>query len=97
MRRKGINYDTGFTGLGAPSSREVFDPPQVRREIETIARDLHCTAVRISGSDPHYDLDCASYGVVKMLDGGTVKVYPGMPWGSKRSFYALAEYYQRSN
>ena len=26
MRRKGINYDTGFTRLGAPSSREVFDP-----------------------------------------------------------------------
>ncbi|HEV8191810.1 MAG TPA: hypothetical protein VGP82_10045, partial [Ktedonobacterales bacterium] len=52
MQRKGINYDTGFTCIGAPSSREAFDPAQVRREIEIIARDLHCTAVRISGSDP---------------------------------------------
>ena len=52
MHRKGINYDTGFTRAGAQSSRESFDPAQVRRELEIIARDLHCNAVRISGGDP---------------------------------------------
>jgi hypothetical protein len=34
---------------------------------------------------------------VKMLDSGTGEAYPGMPWEPKRSFYALAEYYQCSN
>jgi hypothetical protein len=52
MRRKGINYDTGFAPIGDRLSRESFDAAQVRREIEIIARDLHCTAVRISGRDP---------------------------------------------
>jgi hypothetical protein len=52
MRQKGINYDIGFSRIGSPTSREAFDPVQVRREIEIIARDLHCTAIRISGSDP---------------------------------------------
>lgn len=52
MQRKGINYDTGFTRLGAQPSREAFTPTQARRELEIIARDLHCNAVRISGSDP---------------------------------------------
>jgi hypothetical protein len=48
----GINYDTGFISVGDRLSRESFDPAQVRREMEIIARDLHCTAVRISGRDP---------------------------------------------
>ena len=52
MNRKGINYDTGFTRAGARPSRESFDPAQVRREMEIIAHDLHCTAIRISGGDP---------------------------------------------
>ena len=51
MRGKGINYDTGFTPAGQ-LSRPVFDPAQVEREMRVIARDLHCTAVRISGGDP---------------------------------------------
>src|SRR5690348_5832094 len=45
MRRKGINYDTGFTRFGDRLSREAFVPAQVRREMAVIARDLHCTAV----------------------------------------------------
>jgi hypothetical protein len=51
VRGKGINYDTGFSPAGA-LSRPVFDPAQVEREMRVIARDLHCTAVRISGGDP---------------------------------------------
>ena len=51
MRTKGINYDTGFFP-GRKASRPELDPAQVRREMEVIASDLHCNAVRVSGGDP---------------------------------------------
>jgi hypothetical protein len=51
MRGKGINYDTGFYPAGN-SSRPDFDPAIVQQEMRVIARDLGCTAVRISGGDP---------------------------------------------
>jgi hypothetical protein len=50
---KGINYDTGFEPYGpANSSRKTFDTDVVRREMQIIADDLHCTHVRITGSNP---------------------------------------------
>lgn len=52
MRGKGINYDTGAR-LSSGWTREAFDSGTARREVSVIARELHCTAVRISGSDPH--------------------------------------------
>jgi hypothetical protein len=51
MRGKGINYDTGFSP-GGTISRQSFDPDVVRREMEVIASELGCTAVRISGGEP---------------------------------------------
>jgi hypothetical protein len=51
MRGKGITYDTGFFP-GGTSTRECFDPDVVRRELQIIAEDLHCNAVRITGGDP---------------------------------------------
>jgi hypothetical protein len=51
LRGKGINYDTGVSP-GGKSSRECFDPDVVQREMQIIAGDLHCNAVRISGGDP---------------------------------------------
>src|SRR5690348_8409458 len=51
MRRYGIGYDTGFVNLGV-STRAVFDPEVVRREMRVIREDLHCDAVRVTGSDP---------------------------------------------
>ena len=51
MRGKGINYDTGFYP-GGHNSREHFDADVVRSEMRVIARDLRCTAVRISGGEP---------------------------------------------
>jgi hypothetical protein len=51
IRGKGINYDTGFTP-GGQNSRPVFDLAQVKHEIQVIASELHCTAVRISGAYP---------------------------------------------
>jgi hypothetical protein len=42
------------------------------------------------GGDPRLDLDLASPGVVKVLDGRNGKVYPDMPWEPKRAFAAVA-------
>ncbi|HSZ41851.1 MAG TPA: hypothetical protein VK817_17990 [Trebonia sp.] len=50
MRGKGINYDVGF--MPGKSSRPDFDPAVVAAEMRVIARELGCTAVRISGADP---------------------------------------------
>jgi len=51
MRGKGINYDTGFVS-GGTTTHEPFDPNRVRREMEIIRQDLHCSAVRITGGCP---------------------------------------------
>ncbi|REK87622.1 hypothetical protein DY245_25790 [Streptomyces inhibens] len=46
---------------------------------------------------PGPDLDLASYGIVKLLDGDgsptPARAYPGMPWEPKEAFHALAAYY----
>ena len=65
MRRKGINYDVGtFTrGKREPSSRDIFDPIVVRREMEIIKNDLHCTSVRISGQDLTRLITAAKYAL----------------------------------
>jgi hypothetical protein len=43
--------------------------------------------------DPRDDLDMASYGIVKVLDGGHGEAYPDMPWEPKAAFGALADHY----
>jgi hypothetical protein len=40
--------------------------------------------------DPRLDLDLASLGVVKVLEGRTGHTYPDMPWEPKRAFAAVA-------
>jgi hypothetical protein len=53
VRGKGVTYDTGFFRRGAvASTREMFDPEVVRREMGIIREDLHCNAVRVTGGDP---------------------------------------------
>ncbi|WP_373323972.1 hypothetical protein [Dictyobacter formicarum] len=49
MRAKGIGYDTGFSSDGV--TRRPFDHEVVRRELQIIRDDLHCTAVRLFGDD----------------------------------------------
>jgi hypothetical protein len=51
MVTKGINFDTGFLNKGT-TTREPFDPDVVRREMQIIRDDLHCTSVRVTGGDP---------------------------------------------
>ncbi|CAM3524924.1 hypothetical protein [Stackebrandtia soli] len=47
------------------------------------------------GGDPREDLDLASYGIVRVLDGGLGTTYPDMPWEPKEAFGALAAFYGR--
>ncbi|GAB2579505.1 hypothetical protein GCM10027168_10470 [Streptomyces capparidis] len=43
--------------------------------------------------DDDRDFDKASFGIVKVLDGGRAgTAYPGLPWEPKAAFHALAEY-----
>ena len=40
-----------------------------------------------------FDLDMASYSLVKSYDNRLATTYPGMPWDPKQSFGALADYF----
>lgn len=48
------------------------------------------------GGDPRDDLDVASFGIVKVLDGRSGRTYPGLPWEPKAAFATIARFYQRS-
>jgi hypothetical protein len=45
-------------------------------------------------SDPRLDLDLASAGVVKVLEGRLGRAYPDMAWEPKAAFTALADHYR---
>jgi hypothetical protein len=44
-------------------------------------------------TDPRDDLDLASLGIVKVLDGRNGDTYPDMPWEPKAAFATVAERY----
>ena len=45
--------------------------------------------------NPKYDLDMASYGIVKPINDSNENSYLGLPWIPKKAFYRLAEYYEK--
>jgi hypothetical protein len=45
-------------------------------------------------ADAERDLDLASYGVVRVLEGRPGETYPDMAWEPKVAFDVLAEYYR---
>lgn len=47
--------------------------------------------------DPSYDLDMASYSLVKTYVDQTGQTYPELPWEPKESFRQLAQYYQANS
>ena len=51
MKRMGINYDVGIEFHPEYMSRPIFDPAITHRELGIIKNDLHCNAIRISGTD----------------------------------------------
>jgi hypothetical protein len=50
----------------------------------------------VHGTQPRQDLDMASYGVVKMLEGGLGTGYQGLGWEPKLAFAALAQWHCRT-
>ncbi|MFF0226271.1 hypothetical protein [Streptomyces sp. NPDC004629] len=67
LRGKGIHYDTG-TFPNGDSSRPVFDSRDAERDMRVIAKDLHCTAVRITGGDPDRIETTARYAAQEGLE-----------------------------
>jgi hypothetical protein len=51
VKRKGVNYDVGIEFHHDYMSRPIFDVEVMRRELEIIQADLHCNAIRVSGTD----------------------------------------------
>jgi hypothetical protein len=45
-------------------------------------------------AEPRVDLDMASTGVVKVLEGRTGEAYPDMRWEPKAAFAVIADYYR---
>ena len=48
----------------------------------------------IYNDDPRYDLDMASYGIVRSM--GNKGYYKNLPWLPKKAFFEIGEYYGRS-
>ena len=63
MRLKGVSYDVGTRYALGMSTRPRFVDDAVRRELETVQRDLHCTAVKVVGYDTDRIARAASYAL----------------------------------
>ncbi|MFF1615392.1 hypothetical protein ACFVYA_47310 [Amycolatopsis sp. NPDC058278] len=74
MRAKGIGYDTGFERAGR--FNRPFEPDLVRRELAIIRDDLHCTAVRLIGTD----LDRIEFAAREAAALGLEVWFSPFPW-----------------
>lgn len=74
MRAKGIGYDTGLARGGR--FNRPFDPDLVRRELAIIRDDLHCTAVRLIGTE----LDRIEFAAVEAAALGLEVWFSPFPW-----------------
>ena len=63
-----MNYDVGIDFGRGYVSRPEFDPRIARRELEIIRDDLHCNAVRVSGTDADRLLTAAELALEQGLD-----------------------------
>ncbi len=70
-------------------SLEIFDETGVDSAFWTVFADYTLPYRNTPGED----LDLASYGIVKVLEGRHGDTYPDMPWEPKAAFRALADYY----
>ncbi|MEV5308493.1 hypothetical protein [Streptomyces diastaticus] len=71
---------------------EIFDSEGVDSAFVFLFA-LHNLPHRPDG-DPRDDLDLASLGIVKVLEGGRGVTYPDMPWEPKAAFAAVAGHYR---
>lgn len=63
MFLRGVNYDVGIEFSREYMSRPDFDRDVVARELGIVRDDLHCDAVRISGTDPGRLAEAAAIAV----------------------------------
>lgn len=71
---------------------EIFDSEGVDSTFVFLFA-LHSHPHRPDG-DPRDDLDLASFGIVKVLEGRRGQTYPDMAWEPKAAFTAVAEHYR---
>jgi hypothetical protein len=74
MRAQGIGYDTGFERGGR--FNRPFEPGLVRRELTIIRDALHCTAVRLIGTD----LDRIEFAAREAAALGLEVWFSPFPW-----------------
>jgi hypothetical protein len=67
-RLRGVNYDVGIDFDRGYVSRPDFDRQIARRELKIIRDDLHCNAVRVSGTDVGRLLTAAELALEEGLD-----------------------------
>ena len=92
MRAKGIAYDTGFLRNGT-SSRRRWSPEIVRRELEIIRDDLHCTV-----SVPMTAAALGTTVTLETLDGPRpVELRPGVQSGQTVTMAALGVTHLRAS
>jgi hypothetical protein len=84
IEHRGINYDVG-TVLGA-NWRPDYNPQTTHRELEIIKKDLHCTAVGISGRDISRVVATAEDALRQGLE---VWLHPA-DWNNKPADFTLA-------
>lgn len=65
---RGITYDTGVDYDASSLSREHWHPTSVAQDMRTIARELHCTAVSVIGTDHDRLRDAAELALAEGLD-----------------------------
>jgi Glycoside Hydrolase Family 113 len=46
-------------------------------------------------TDPKFDLDMASYGIVKPVNYESDSAYKGLGWTPKKAFYSLSDFYKK--
>lgn len=51
MKIRGVTYDVGTPTINGGLTRETLPLDLVEQEMQVIARELHCTAVRVTGQD----------------------------------------------
>lgn len=77
---RGINYDTGVNYDKSGMSRDFWHPKAVRRDMQVIARDLHCNGVTVFGTKIDRLEQAASFALQEGLD---VWIQPRLIEGSR--------------
>lgn len=87
MHLRGINYDTGVNYQAGNMSRMVWDSASVKRDMHVIAKELHCNAITVFGTDTNRISECAEYAIEqglevwlqpRLIDGSPVEVLSHM-------------------